>query len=427
MAMTRDNVIEAAGGILCRMEGDKQLIALVHRTRYGGEWTLPKGKRNEDESWIEAAKREISEETGCEDVSVGELAGILHYPVDGGIKIVLFWNMEPTGKCEFKKSQEVDDVKWLPPAEAVKMLRYEKERSLIQDTFKITSTQAKLPQRKCIKSLNHKRLDAAIGPFKLEIDSLIAEKLVKKEDLYPIAEYVNEMLRKAELASAANEVELGWRYLLEAELLSLYLRDREYLMATAKITLDEAEEKLDAWRKNAVRHLLGDENAAPYTGEDVDKLIVARRVLQEHHNNTWVKTNTAQFQLKILSAAGFLVLIVSVWFLSMIMKDSRYFQWEFLITVALIGACGGVISGIFSVARGSSKKKIPNQILDSWVTLLRPLVGAISALAVLLFLVSGMVHFGELSEHLIFAIAFTSGFSERIIVSAVETSEKGKS
>lgn len=427
MAETRGKVIEAAGGVLWRLEGDEKLVAIVHRTRYGGEWTLPKGKREKDESWIEAAKREVSEETGCKDVSVGEFAGILHYPVEGGVKVVFFWFMEPNGGCEFKKSQEVDEITWLPPAEAVKILRYEKERSLIQGAFKVASTHAVLPKKKIYKSLNHERLDAAIGPFEVEIDGLVADKLAKKENPYPTAGYVKEMLRNAELSSAADQVELGWRYLLEAELLSLNLRDSEYLRATAKITLDEAEEKLDSWRKNAVKHLLGDEKAAPYTGEDVDRLVVARRVLQEHHSNTWMKNSTAQFQLQILAIVGFLVLTGSTLLLSTIMKDSRYFQLNFLTTVAFIGACGGVISGIFSVARGSSKEKIPNQILNSWVTLLRPLVGAISALAVFLFLTSGMVHFGELSEYIIFAVAFASGFSERIIVSAVEASEKGKS
>jgi len=41
---TSDKTILAAGAILWRRRPFDSDIAIVHRTRYGGEWCLPKGK-----------------------------------------------------------------------------------------------------------------------------------------------------------------------------------------------------------------------------------------------------------------------------------------------------------------------------------------------------------------------------------------------
>jgi 8-oxo-dGTP pyrophosphatase MutT (NUDIX family) len=55
------NVIEGAGGIVERNTSKGIRIAVIYRKRYGGEWGLPKGKRQCGES---TALREVEEEIG---------------------------------------------------------------------------------------------------------------------------------------------------------------------------------------------------------------------------------------------------------------------------------------------------------------------------------------------------------------------------
>ncbi len=127
---TRDRVIRAAGGLVWRQTDSGPKIALIHRHRYGGDWSLPKGKLKEGESWEEAALREVREETGCQ-VKITSFAGSTTYTVDGVPKEVRFWNMIPMGECNPGSSDEVSEVVWLGPEEAVDKIDYPDQRKIV--------------------------------------------------------------------------------------------------------------------------------------------------------------------------------------------------------------------------------------------------------------------------------------------------------
>ena len=57
-------VIKAAGGILQRSTPRGDEVMVVYRKRHQ-DWTLPRGKVKDGESFQEAAMREVQEETGC--------------------------------------------------------------------------------------------------------------------------------------------------------------------------------------------------------------------------------------------------------------------------------------------------------------------------------------------------------------------------
>src|SRR4051794_32127707 len=85
-------VIEAAGGIVERDTLDGRHIAIVHRERYGPEWTLPKGKRQLGESWQVTALREVWEEVNLRPVIIG-IAGATAYFAGDAPKLVMYWLM----------------------------------------------------------------------------------------------------------------------------------------------------------------------------------------------------------------------------------------------------------------------------------------------------------------------------------------------
>jgi 8-oxo-dGTP pyrophosphatase MutT (NUDIX family) len=127
----KSGIIQAAGGILWRQDGRGKEFAIVHRRRYH-DWTLPKGWRERGETFIQAAVREVSEETNCH-FRLGEFAGCSCYTVDGVPKIVLFWQMELKGKAKFKPNNEVDKLIWLSLEDALTRLSYDNERRLLNE------------------------------------------------------------------------------------------------------------------------------------------------------------------------------------------------------------------------------------------------------------------------------------------------------
>lgn len=122
-------VIEAAGGLLWRDGPAGKEIALVFRPGYN-DWSLPKGKLDEGESWAAAARREVQEETNC-PVQLHNFAGSTTYLVAQRPKIVLFWNMTLAGDCAFEADDEVSQLVWLPVSLALQRMSYEGERRLL--------------------------------------------------------------------------------------------------------------------------------------------------------------------------------------------------------------------------------------------------------------------------------------------------------
>jgi 8-oxo-dGTP pyrophosphatase MutT (NUDIX family) len=120
-----NRVVEAAGGVIAR----GGLVALVHRPRYD-DWTLPKGKLDSGESFEDAAVREVFEETGLRCRLVRELPAV-EYQVRGRPKVVRYWLMEVESETPLADNDEVDEVRWLAPAQALGLLSYEHDRDVL--------------------------------------------------------------------------------------------------------------------------------------------------------------------------------------------------------------------------------------------------------------------------------------------------------
>ena len=124
--------VRAAGGIVWRDRGRREL-AVIYRDRYTpGECSLPKGKLDPAERWEQAAIREVLEETGCE-AEIAGFAGLLHYRVGKSPKVVVYFDMFAVAEGAFLPSQEVTKMAWLKPPEALGELAHEGERELLRE------------------------------------------------------------------------------------------------------------------------------------------------------------------------------------------------------------------------------------------------------------------------------------------------------
>jgi 8-oxo-dGTP pyrophosphatase MutT (NUDIX family) len=128
-------VIRAAGGVLWRQaDGSGVEIAIIHRPKYD-DWTLPKGKLADGEDFVEAALREVFEETGYR-VRLGAALGEVGYTKTNsdGVprpKVVRYWAMEALSG-EFAPNKEVDELRWQSIDGAADVLTRDSDREILK-------------------------------------------------------------------------------------------------------------------------------------------------------------------------------------------------------------------------------------------------------------------------------------------------------
>jgi 8-oxo-dGTP diphosphatase len=130
-AVAASTAILAAGAVLWRSNGDAAApeVAIIHRPRYD-DWSLPKGKVDAGETEPVAAVREVHEETGYTS-HLGRRLTAVSYPVEQGVKKVRYWAAREVDGG-FVANAEVDELKWLPVAEAMKQLGYPHDRKVLR-------------------------------------------------------------------------------------------------------------------------------------------------------------------------------------------------------------------------------------------------------------------------------------------------------
>jgi len=129
-------IVYAAGAVLWRptdSDNPGLEIAVIHRPRYD-DWSLPKGKVDPGETAAVAAVREVFEETGHHTI-LGRRLDMVSYPIDQGVKKVYYWAARSTGG-EFTAGKEVDELVWLPIAEAMQRLNYPQDRKMLRHFIK---------------------------------------------------------------------------------------------------------------------------------------------------------------------------------------------------------------------------------------------------------------------------------------------------
>lgn len=125
-----DPEVRAAGGLVWRSADGGREVAVIHRPRYD-DWSLPKGKLARGEDWLEAALREVEEETGLRCEAGEELEPARYHDRKGRDKLVRWWSMRAVGG-RFEPNDEVDELLWLSRDDAVTRLDYDHDRRLVE-------------------------------------------------------------------------------------------------------------------------------------------------------------------------------------------------------------------------------------------------------------------------------------------------------
>jgi 8-oxo-dGTP diphosphatase len=427
------DVIEAAGGLVTRHEPGGPRIAVVYRERYGGEWGLPKGKRQPDESWQQTALREVFEETGLKAVIDG-VAGATAYSAAGKPKLVLYWHMHVDGETRFERNDEVEELQWLTPASAVGRLSHKEDVALVYEAFQFAEPKAiggwLAGLRRRLVPLVHatrwRRLVCEIETAEREMRARAALKPAASGTFGAL----RPVLARASQAAQAGHIDCGWRLLHAARRLELLGLESDERNAAAVGIRQEAD-KLGEWRKQAVIALLAVKDGQDQQPAQVFRAAVLR---DEHYDNEAYKDalhrgGDLRVALVLMAVlAGLLRLAHAGWLQAEAWAkrvDGGVDLYKALVVVGLFGLLGATLSAIVRARQVRASTRIPEIATSVRVTTLRLLMGGGSAILLYFVSQSGLANeiftFDTTSPSAVLPIAFVAGFTERLVLRVVET------
>lgn len=437
-------LIIAAGGIVEKQTPRGIMIAVILRDRYGEEWALPKGKQEAGESLEETALREVNEETGCQTV-ITSFAGTSFYHHGKAPKAVFFWKMAVAEEGRFTPSSEVKKLEWLPPRQALLRLTHQEERKLVAalygrgndlerylPTFSRFSQAVNLIITRVTSMRRWQRLSATIDSYAMELDCRENVFRTQGSCCEPCIAEAREALRRARQAlDCRGDIDGGWKYFFAAQRLEIFSLEQDQLRTRATVLSKEAE-KLTGWRREVLGKLLGEvKKGAVVSAEDVFQ---AALVIDEHYMNQAYKDGLLRSHIVYLA----LLLFLQIGFLSLSFPHMKKVfsasaelplsdDWMF-VSVLVFGLLGGTVSAIVSAPTPTRSTRVPEMAHTLQVTMLRILMGMVSALLIVMIIKSGVgaqlfnkVIFASLGKtnYFLLLAAFVSGFSERLVLRSI--------
>lgn len=281
--------------------------------------------------------------------------------------------------------------------------------------------------------LRRERLLAAIDSLRVEVAS--DPRFSKLPEL-------TEALARARALAIRHRLHSGWSQFNTARRIAVRFDDDELRRARATAIRAEANAagKLSAWRREAILALLGDPPATAASGADastakpktpsVPQLQAAMQLLDEGLQGIHQRNQLFAQQVVILLA---MMVAATIGFTILVWRSTSLFTeiaptGHLVLGICLMGSLGGSFSALSQlVASARNLRRVPDQILDGYITILRPALGVTAALVVWLFLRSGILSIGATSA-VVLACAFVAGFSDSLILRGIQaiTGSAGK-
>lgn len=249
-----------------------------------------------------------------------------------------------------------------------------------------------------------------------------------------VVEHPNMSNDQRDLVAYAKEVESAdvdsaWTALNTAKRIELgRIVDETERQLKATALLAEANEKLTGWRKHASQVALGDGAQDDAVTPAVEALVLVQAHLDEHNDNRYRQLAIHARSLRyigslvvaLLVAFGLVIAIGDLTLPTQLTNEdgtsvrSLLADFDSYLLVIVLGAMGALLSVFMSRISGPDAnplKDLGNRV-SSYV---RPLLGGLSAVVVVLVLESGVQNVVTLGKDGLLVGALLAGFSERLI------------
>ena len=428
-------VIKAAGGILQRstLRGDEVMV--VYRKRHQ-DWTLPRGKVKDGESFQEAAMREVEDETGC-SCRIGNYLGTISYSDNGVPKVVLFWKMMLVEDKGSRNNEQIGEAIWLPVPAAIERLTHAQEKALLSRVGSL-QRQSEIPAASAVPAQSHvataasqvavarpeigknfsvethrahSRLLRECETFRVEL-GFLEHRSLRPDNFWAMAahEQLNNVLRCLE----SDDIEGGWHGLHAAQRYAVFGMNQVELANRAHVLREESL-KINSWRAEAIEQLLsGPEDQL--TAENVADAIALRN---EEFSHQHLKTRTIGDRLRALLIICGLAAIASAPF---IFLPGRM---PIVAGVLFFGLIGSAVCSAQSLIAERSEAAASNMFITFTPVLFGALAGLCS-FAVYEYMPSLTFHSGERHISAVMGLAFLFGCLGQRLLAHLASGRKRK-
>ena len=424
-------VIKAAGGILQRSTPRGDEVMVVYRKRHQ-DWTLPRGKVKDGESFQEAAMRQVQEDTGC-SCRIGNYLGTISYSDNGVPKVVLFWKMTLVEDKGTTSNDEIGQALWLQLPAAIERLTHAQEKALLsrigslprQSQSHAEPASAPVPASHAAVVLPRGSLPAAVKDhraqsrllreceaFRVEL-SFLERRNPRTDNSWAAAahEQLNNVLRCLE----SDDIEGGWFGLHAAQRYAVFGMNQIELANRAHVLREEAL-KINSWRGEAMESLLsaGDDQL---TAESVADAIALRN---EDTSSQYNRSRTTGEQLRAL--------LIICGLAAVAMSPFLFLAGRIPIVAAVLffGLLGSTFCAAQSLILGRNESRPANL----FITLTPVFFGAVAGLlgyAVYEYMPLLTFHSGERHISAVMGLAFLFGCLGQRLLAHISRGRKRKS
>lgn len=127
---------KSCGAVVYREKDSGKVKVLLIRHKNGGHWAFPKGHVEKGETEEETALREIREETGLKvKLDTGFRHTVTYSPKPEVMKDVVYFAARSEEKRVKAQEEEVTDIHWFKPQEALDIVTYDNDRRILEAFF----------------------------------------------------------------------------------------------------------------------------------------------------------------------------------------------------------------------------------------------------------------------------------------------------